>query len=488
MVSPALWIAVKVFKSLDTRNEVLMQENNSVPDRHNLFQRIRYSIFPGMLRKTGYRENYKDYFNSLILHFRPRSIQQRTLRFTLTWGLGGMAVILIGMLFFSGVLLKFVYQPVPDRAYESIVYLQSNVHFGQLIRNIHHWSANALLIVVFFHFLRVFLTGAFHPPRQFNWIIGLAMFLVLLTSNITGYLLPWDQLAFWAVTICTAMLEYIPGIGIGLQSLVRGGSDIGQATLSIFFALHTAVIPACLLVLMPFHFWRVRKAGGLVIPRTPDEDPGIRGDSVPAIPNLILRELVVAAVLIAFIMLVSVIFNAPLGAKANPGLSPNPTKAPWYFAGFQELLLHFHPLFALFIIPVFMLLALVSIPYLNYQAVTAGVWFASRRGRRLSSAAALVAAIATPIGIVADEWGIDFAARLPGLSPVVRDGILPAAFVMAAVVAFYWLVKKKYAATSSESIQSVFVLLTAAFIILTITGIWFRGPEMALMWPWEITG
>jgi quinol-cytochrome oxidoreductase complex cytochrome b subunit len=462
-----------------------MQENNIIPDRLGFINRIRYSIFPGYLKPKD-REGYRNFFNSLILHFRPRSIQERTLRFSLTWGLGGMAVTLIGLVFITGVMLKFVYQPVPDRAYESVVYLQSNVLFGQLIRNIHHWSGNALLIVVFLHFLRVFLTGAFHPPRQFNWIIGLAMFVVVLTSNITGYLLPWDQLAFWAITICTAMLEYIPGIGVWLQSMIRGGSDIGPATLSIFFALHTAVIPAGLLVLMPFHFWRVRKAGGLVIPRSPDEDPSSRGASVPTIPNLILRELVVAVVLIAFMMLVSVIFNAPLEAKANPGLSPNPTKAPWYFAGIQELLLHFHPLFALFIIPVLMLITLVVIPYLNYQTVPAGVWFASHRGRRMAVTAALVAVILTPIGIMADEWVIDFTAWMPGLSPVVRNGIMPAAFVWAAIIVFYRLVKKKYAATNNESIQSVFVLLVAAFIILTITGIWFRGAEMALMWPWEI--
>ena len=153
------------------------------------------------------------FFNSLILHFRPRSVRERTLRFTLTWGLGGMAVVMVGMLFGTGLMLKFVYQPFPDRAYESIVHLQQNVIFGQLIRNIHHWSGNTLLIVVFLHFLRVFFTGAFHPPRQFNWVIGLAMFLAVLTSNITGYLLPWDQLAFWAITVCTGMLEYLSGMG-----------------------------------------------------------------------------------------------------------------------------------------------------------------------------------------------------------------------------------------------------------------------------------
>jgi len=460
-----------------------MQENNAIPGQFNLFQRIRYSIFPGTLQKTAYRERYRGLFNSLILHFRPRNVHQRTLRITLTWGLGGMAVVLVCMLFATGLMLKFVYQPVPDRAYESIVHLQNQVHFGQLIRSIHHWSANVLLIVVFLHFLRVFFSGAFYLPRQFNWIIGLAMFLAVLISNITGYLLPWDQLAFWAITICTGMLEYIPGIGEWLQQLIRGGEDIGPATLSIFFAIHTAVIPAALLVLMPWHFWRVRKAGGLVIPRRPDEDESNQDDRVPSIPNLILREIAVALVLIAVIMAISIFFNAPLGAKANPGLSPNPTKAPWYFAGIQELLLHFHPLFALFIIPVVMLVVLATIPYLNYDTNTAGVWFGSHRGRHMAVLAGLIAVIATPAGIVADEFVIDFAAWMPGLPPVVSNGILPVALVLAGIIVFYWLVKKKFAATNNESIQSAFVLLTVAFIVLTITGIWFRGKEMALIWP-----
>jgi quinol-cytochrome oxidoreductase complex cytochrome b subunit len=452
----------------------------------NLFKRIGHSIFPGMIQVQKDHEYHRIFFNSLILHFRPRRVQERTLRFSLTWGLGGMAVVLVGMLFATGLMLKFVYQPVPDRAYESIVHLQNNVHFGQLIRNVHHWSGYILLVIVFLHFLRVFFTGAFYPPRQFNWIIGLAMFLAVLTSNITGYLLPWDQLAFWAITICTGMLEYIPGLGEWLQGLVRGGSDIGPATLSIFYAFHTAVIPACLLVLMPWHFWRVRKAGGLVIPSTPDEDPGSRGDSVPTIPNLILREVVVAVVLIAAIMVISVALNAPLEAKANPGLSPNPTKAPWYFAGIQELLLHFHPLFALLIIPVFMLMALVSIPYFSYQKETAGVWFTSQKGRSMAVAAALVAIIITPIGIVADECIIDFAAWMPNIPGEISNGLIPFALILAILIIFYKVIKKKFSSHNNEAFQSVFVLLAAAFIILTITGIWFRGKEMALMWPWGI--
>jgi quinol-cytochrome oxidoreductase complex cytochrome b subunit len=394
-----------------------------------------------------------------------------------------MAVVLVGMLFGSGLMLKFVYQPVPDRAYASIVYLQQNIFFGQLIRNVHHWSANTLLIVVFLHFLRVFFTGAFHPPRQFNWILGLAMFLAVLTSNITGYLLPWDQLAFWAITVCTGMLEYLPGIGSWLQNLVRGGSEIGPATLSIFFAIHTAVMPAGLLILMPFHFWRVRKAGGLVVPRTPAENPSNRGDSVPTIPNLILREIVVALVLIAVIMFVSAVFNAPLGAEANPGLSPNPTKAPWYFAGVQELLLHVHPLFAVFIIPLLMIIVLFSIPYINYQTDTAGVWFTSLKGRTMAVWSALGAVIVTPLGIVLDEFVIDFSAWLPDIPGEISDGLIPFALVITAALLFYKVIKTKFSSNNNEALQSVFVLLVVAFIILTITGIWFRGQGMALIWP-----
>ena len=206
-----------------------MPSQNVKTGQPNLFQRIWYSIFPHTYKEKDERRPYRGWLSTLVLHFRPKVVQERTLRFTLTWGLGGMAV---------------AYQPVPDRAYESILHLQDNVLFGQFIRNIHHWSANILLIVVFFHFLRVFFTGAFHAPRQFNWIIGLTMFVLILGSNFTGYLLPWDQLAFWAVTICTGMLEYIPVIGEGLKQIILGGTDLGPPTLSNFFAIHTAIIPA----------------------------------------------------------------------------------------------------------------------------------------------------------------------------------------------------------------------------------------------------
>jgi quinol-cytochrome oxidoreductase complex cytochrome b subunit len=458
-----------------------MPQQDKMPDRPNLFQRIRSSIFPNTSKTERARDGYRRLFNSLILHFRPRNVPAETLRWSLTWGLGGMAVVLVFLLLGTGVMLKFGYQPWPEKAYESILHLQNDVLFGRLIRNIHHWSANALILVAFLHLLRVFFTGAFHPPRQFNWVIGLAAFLVILFANFTGYLLPWDQLAFWAITICTGMLEYIPGIGIWLQEMIQGGSEVGPATLSNFYAIHTAILPASLLVLMPFHFWRIRRAGGLVIPRPPGQDSAGQGRFVSAIPNLLLRETVVALVLLASMLVFCMLVDAPLGSKANPGLSPNPTKAPWYFMGIQEMLLHFHPLFALFIIPALMLISLFAVPYINYQVDSAGVWFASVKGRSMASVAALAALLGTPIGIVADEFLIEIAVGLPSW---LTDGLLPFALLLAAIGTLYVCMQRKFAASNTEAVQMVFVLLLVAFLVLTVTGIWFRGEGMKLVWPW----
>jgi len=460
-----------------------MTQHKMAPKKLSFFQRIRYSVFPGTQRPVKDPGGYRRFFNSLILHFRPRTVPDRTLQLTLSWGLGGMAVVLIFLLIGTGVLLKFIYEPFPGKAYDSILHLQRDILFGQLIRNIHHWSANLLLIVVFLHFLRVYFTGAFHPPRQFNWVIGLGLFFCVLLSNFTGYLLPWDQLAFWAVTICAGMLEYIPGVGLWLQKLIQGGPAVGPATLSNFYAIHTAILPALVIMLMPLHFWRVRKAGGLVIPGTPRKIKGTRGESVPAIPNLILREVVVALVLIAFILAFSVLFNAPLESKANPGLSPNPTKAPWYFVGIQEMLMHFHPLFSLFLIPILMMTALLSLPYIDYKNGTAGVWFASLTGRKMAVVAALTATVATPAGILADEYLIDFSTWADHVPPLISNGWIPFVIILAGIAGFYVLIKRKYDAKNNEAIQALFVLFLVAFLILTATGIWFRGPGMKLMLP-----
>ena len=429
------------------------------------------------------RERIRRYLNTFILHFRPRNIPERTLKFNLTWGLGGMAAVLVLLLLGTGLLLKFYYLPFPEKAYESILFLENGVLFGQLIRNIHHWSANLALLVVFLHFIRVFLTGAFHPPRRFNWIMGLGLFLLLLLSNFTGYLLPWDQLSFWAVTISMGMLEYIPFAGVWLQALIQGGTEVGPATLSNFYAIHTAVLPVLLIFFLFFHFWRVRKAGGVVVPRGPGEPREKPNDKVPAIPNLLVRELTVALVLIACILIFSILFDAPLQNKANPGLSPNPTKAPWYFMGIQELLLHFHPLFALIVIPFSVLMGLFMLPYLNYPSNPAGIWMVSIKGRKMALMAVVFSVIISIGGILTRTYVISSTSTISNTQSHITGGLLPFVIILAVMLGVYMTMKRFYSANRNEAIQTLFVFLLTTFVILTVTGIWFRGSGMKLLWP-----
>ena len=424
--------------------------------------------------------------NTFLLHFRPRTVPERTLKFTLSWGLGGMAAVSVMIQILTGILLKFVYEPFPDRAYQSIVILQRDVIFGQFIRNLHHWTGNILVAVSFLHMLRVLFTGAWDRPRRLNWIIGCALFFLILISNFTGYLLPWDQLAYWAITICTGMLEYIPGIGAWLQTMIRGGHEVGAASLRIFFSIHTAVVPGCLFLLSGFHFWRTRKAGGLILPHAPDGTIGEKPFRVPAIPNLLLREGVVALVLLAVIFTVSAFINAPLEAPANPGLSPNPTKAPWYFAGFQELLLHFHPLFAVFIIPVLGVGLVVFLPYYNSPSEGAGVWFGSHKGRRMAVSAAVTGVIATSAGMIVSEFLFEKTASASLLPAIMGNGLFLFFGACVVIAGYGFFMKKTHSATDTETIQTLFVFTLAAFVVLTVTGIGFRGYDMKLMWPWMV--
>jgi len=191
--------------------------------RPGWWRRLLDSVFTEEIYPRTSRRRPRNPFDALILHLHPPTVPARTLRFSLTWGLGGMALVLVALLGLTGILLLFAYDPSPGGAYESIERLQSEVPFGPLVRAVHHWSANFLVVIAFLHLLRVFFTGAFTGPRQFNWVIGLGLFFFVLASNLTGYLLPWDQRAFWAVTICTSMLAYIPLAGPWLRELRRGG-------------------------------------------------------------------------------------------------------------------------------------------------------------------------------------------------------------------------------------------------------------------------
>lgn len=381
-----------------------------------------------------------------------------------------MAATLVVLLLISGVLLKFVYTPTPERAYDSILMFQETVLFGHLIRNIHHWSANLLVLTTFLHILRVFFTSAFGARRQLNWIVGLGLFGLILLANFTGYLLPWDQLAYWAVTVCAAALTYLPGIGAWLQATLIGGRELSAVTLANFFALHTAVIPAVLLLLLPFHFWCVRKAGGLAAADLSVGEGGSRQEKLAVIPHLLVREMAVMLSVVALVLFLAALWDAPLGAEANPGLSPNPTKAPWYFAGLQELLLHFHPFVAVTLIPVTVVAGLLALPFLPYGPIITGRWFGAQGSRRTVAAAALLALLLTPSAVLVHAKGM-----------VLLAWLAPSLIIISVVV----LYARRQDATLYDGVQAAFAFVATAFILLTITGVWFRGPSMALMWPWR---
>jgi quinol-cytochrome oxidoreductase complex cytochrome b subunit len=458
--------------------------NRPTETESGLLGRVWRSIVRGPIRPRTDRDRKWIVFNNFVLHFRPVRVPAKTLSYTHTFGLGGMSLVLVLLLISTGVLMMFGYEPSAEGAYASVLGLERDVLFGRLVRSVHHWSANFLIAVVVLHLLRVYFTGAYHPPRQFNWVLGLGLLLCVLASNFTGYLLPWDQLSYWAVTISTGMIGYVPLAGEWLQRVVRGGPEIGRATLITFYTLHTTIVPVTIVLLMGFHFWRVRKAKGVVVPRAPGEPIEETPEKVLGLPYLLLRELVVALMLVAFVMVFAALVAAPLGEAANPGMSPNPAKSPWYFLGIQELLLHFHPVFAVVLLPLLAVVALMSIPYLRYDEDTSGIWFGSLRGRRLALSAAALAAALTPLWIVLDEFVIDLGGWLSGVPSAISEGVLPVAVFGGVLAGLYVMARRRIGATRNEAIQAAFVFLFVAFAALTATGVWFRGPGMALVSPW----
>ena len=419
--------------------------------------------------------------SSVFLHLHPARVNATSIRFNRTFGLGGMAALLIVIQIVTGILLRFYYTPVPAEAYDSVMFTKNHVLFGQFIRNIHYWSGVFLLLIAFLHFLRVFFTGAFREERKINWLFGLFLLELIVLLNFTGYLLSWDQLAYWAITVSTNIIGYLPLVGESLRTMIISGKELNSDTLRTFFTFHTAVLPFLLLLLVLYHFWRVRKAGGVLIPDT-EEKP----EMVPTMPNLVFKEFIVALVLIAVLFTFSAVFNAPLLEKANPAYSLNPTKAPWYFAGVQELLMHFHPFFAAFIIPIGVAVFLAWIPFMKYDEAPNGHWFISEKGRDSAETTAKFAIAVTLAGILFNEYVLNFEVLLSPAPAFVSNGILPLLILIGFMAGFYKYFLKKLSLSKAELVQAVFVFIFVAFVALTLVGIFFRGKDMALAFPWNV--
>jgi len=380
--------------------------------------------------------------SSLFLHIHAARVSRHVLKPTFTFALGLISGILFLVLSVTGLALMLYYVPYPPEAYRSMKDLQFVVTFGIVLRNMHRWSAHAMVGVVFLHMCRVFWTGSYKAPREFNWVVGVLLLLLTIALSFTGYLLPWDQLAYWAITVGTNIAAYAPMVGDQVKSLLLGGHMIGPMTLLRFYVLHCVILPLAMLLLISLHVWRVRKDGlsgaGVAAPVV-EEQAGVfpastktyglmsltrrprasvvardPNEEVFAWPHLLYREIAVALVVIIVLHVVSLIFMAPLEEIADPTRTPNPAKAPWYFLGLQELV-HYSALIGGVIVPTLLVLALLMVPYIDRGTAGSGRWFAPER--RLAN--------------------------------------------------------------------SVFTALAVVLVVLTIIGTFFRGANWAWVWPWK---
>jgi quinol-cytochrome oxidoreductase complex cytochrome b subunit len=348
-------------------------------------------------------------FLNVWLHIHPAKVKKESLRFKHTFYLGFITFFLFIILVTTGIALMCYYRPFPPQAYQDMKDLQFVVFMGTFLRGMHRWAAHGMVVCVFLHMCRVFYTGSYKKPRQFNWVVGVLLLLLTLGLSFTGYLLPWDQLAYWAITVGTNIGSYAPIVGGQLRELLLGGHTVGEAALLRFYVLHVAVLPSLMILLTIVHFWRVRKDGGLSRPVwklkeqkvaqlvtigappevaplktvaasrdktyglmevvtgkpifetiTPEEEE----DAVFSYPYAFFREAIALMVTVTGIMAISLFFHAPLEELANPARTPNPAKAPWYFLGLQELVSH-SALLGGVVAPALMVIALLAIPYFD---------------------------------------------------------------------------------------------------------------------------
>lgn len=375
----------------------------------SVFKDIWRSIFRGDPLSTDKGKSELVFLN-VWLHIHPAKVKKEHLRFKHTFYLGFITFFLFLILVTTGIALMCYYRPSTSQAYQDMKDLQFVVFLGPYLRAMHRWAAHGMVICVFLHMCRVFYTASYKSPRQFNWVVGVLLLLLTLGLSFTGYLLPWDQLAFWAITVGTNIGSYAPIVGGQVRELLLGGHGVGEGALLRFYVLHVAVLPSFLILLTIVHFWRVRKDGGLSRPlwklkvKQPEQqlvtigapaepaplrataasstktyglmevvtgkpifetvEPEEEDDAVFAYPFAFFREAIALMATVTAVMAISLFFRAPLEELANPAKTPNPAKAPWYFLGLQELVSH-SALIGGVIAPALMVLALLAIPYFD---------------------------------------------------------------------------------------------------------------------------
>ncbi|HVO19824.1 MAG TPA: cytochrome b N-terminal domain-containing protein [Anaeromyxobacter sp.] len=396
-------------------HQVVAPANQDDSSLRALPQRVYRALFRSPAIPRTELDRSQSVSANFFFHIHSAKVQERTLKFRTTMGLGLLSLFTFAILVVTGVLLMFYYVPAPEQAYQRMLDLRGAVVFGGFLRALHRWSAHAMVALVLLHLCRVFLTGAHKAPREFNWVIGVFLLLITLFLSFTGYLLPWDQLAYWAITVGTSIASYAPVVGQQIRFMLLGDDAVGREALLRFYVLHVAVLPGLLTTLVGVHFWRIRKDGGLARPRLPPPEVFVPGTkpvaqspdapahdrfplkpgktyglmclvparspnteteqekTVQSWPAALSRELLLFLLLLAALCLVAIYFHAPLEEPANPLHPPNPAKAPWYFLGLQEMVSYSAFWGGIGIPGLLVLLALVA-PFLERKKGGEGVW------------------------------------------------------------------------------------------------------------------
>ncbi len=319
---------------------------------------------------------------SFFDHLHPPTIPATQARWRHTLGAGGLAVFLMLVVGFTGVLVTFYYVPTPEQAARSVQQLAFLVPFGWLMRNLHYWSAQLLVLVAAMHLLRVVFTGAYLPPRRLNYLLGLSLLVLCLFMDFTGYVLRWDEGVHWALVAGTNLVRSIPWIGAGLYTALVSGSQVGAGTLTRFYAWHLFGLTLAVLIILVWHVFRVRRDGGIAVP-----PPEARPDQA-RIPRKELVRREALAMLWCGVVLVglAILVPAPLAPAIQAGSTvANETLAPWFFLWVQQLLRLGDPFIYGVLVPLGALLVLAIVPYITPHRLLAGElgrWF-PRGGRNV---------------------------------------------------------------------------------------------------------
>jgi len=448
---------------------------------------------------------------TFFLHIHASKVHSHSLKTTYTFGLGVVLGFLFLIMILTGIILMMNYTPSVERAYDSVKDIMFILPGGRYIRNIHRWAAHGMVLVSFLHLIRVFFTGGYLGGRRLNWIFGVVILFLVMFMNFSGYLLPWDQLAYWAVTIgsniaasfreLTDILGITQVVDIGgfIKRLLIGDESVGQAALSRFFMLHVVFLPVTLMVLTGLHFWRIRKDGGISRPDittagdeshvqavgnystgNPTPNSVASGQKIFTWPVVMWAELSILLLTAAVLLVMAFLFDAPLREEANPAFPENPAKSPWYFLGIQELV-SYSAFAGGVIIPLLFLIFLISIPYIDREDKYIGIWFSSTKGLQItwqSILYALILTVAMVFILVRYGW---LNTWFPGIPRIFVMLVNPATLsVLFYVFWAKWIGKRTD--SSRMSAIALFTCTLTGFIIYTAIGIWFRGLNWEFIW------